>query len=231
MSKCSRANDKQVAVPATILSFCDQKGADHYPEAVLATADGIAMGINATAKSVSIDGDDHGGSDANTSPHAQPPPSDFTSGILDCHESCAVCVDALLCTYCMASAHHNFLMNDTAGVYPPLCCGLLCVDLGLSALSSYLPSSLYIHTYFMRRAIRQRYNLHFVDDSVDADAHGAFCASGCSRESLIDLFSVCLCLTCVIAQHQREVMHQGDWCGGVFSNRHSLQAPATVHTV
>ncbi|AIN95170.1 hypothetical protein LPMP_010700 [Leishmania panamensis] len=143
----------------------------------------------------------------------QPPRRDFRSGLFDCHESWAVCLDACLCTYCVASAHHNFLMNDTAGVYFPACCGLLCVDAGLSALSSCLPSSLYLHTYLMRSAIRQRYGLHSADGRVDSDEHDSGSYRVCSTESLLDLLAVSLCLTCVIAQHQREIMHQGDWWG------------------
>ncbi|KAG5508686.1 hypothetical protein JIQ42_08475 [Leishmania sp. Namibia] len=230
MSKASDAYDEQVPVPATVLSFGGHNGAAPYPEASLA-AEGISEPNKANMKMVSTDGDDECGSHKHAPQHGQPPRSDFASGLLDCRESCAVCMDACLCTYCIASAHHNFLVNDTAGVHLPLCCGLLCIDAGLSALSSYLPSSLYVHTCFMRSAIRQRYNLHSTDASADADEHDSVCAGGCSKESLHDFLSVCFCLTCVIAQHQREIMHRGDWCGGVFTSRHSLQAPATVHTV
>ncbi|CAJ1005282.1 putative PLAC8 family [Leishmania naiffi] len=234
MSKPDLAKDAQAPLPAMVLRFGDDVGDASYPEAAL-VVEGIAAPCKAEAKKVSTDRDDNATSTECAPPHAQhchqPPRHDFRSGLFDCHESWAVCLDACLCTYCVASAHHNFLMNDTAGVYFPACCGLLCVDAGLSALSSCLPSSLYLHTYLMRSAIRQRYGLHSADGRVDSDEHDSGSYRVCSTESLLDLLAVSLCLTCVIAQHQREIMHQGDWCGGVFSSRSSLQAPATVHTV
>ncbi|AYU75582.1 PLAC8 family, putative [Leishmania donovani] len=232
MSKSDLANDAQVPMRATVLRFGDDVEGASYPEAALAIEDAA---VPAEAEVDVCHGRDSSGGDHESVPHpAQTPRHDFTSGILDCHESCAVCLDACLCMYCTASAHHNFLINDTEGIYLPVCWGLFCVDVGLSAVSSYLPSSLHFHTYFMRSAIRSRYNLHSAGAPVNSNTHGSSSSSsgcGCSTESISDLLTVWFCLPCAVAQHQREIMHQGDWCGGVFSNRYSLQAPATVHTV
>ncbi|CAJ1015669.1 hypothetical protein IOCL1545_000076200 [Leishmania shawi] len=115
MSKSDLAKDSQAPLPAMVLRFGDDVGDASYPEAAL-VVEGIAAPCKAETKKV------------NTG--HQPPRRDFRSGLFDCHESWAVCLDACLCTYCVASAHHNFLMNDTAGVYFPACCGLLCVDAG-----------------------------------------------------------------------------------------------------
>lgn len=158
------------------------------------------------------------------------PQRDFSSGICDCIQSGVICCDAYCCSYCLASAHHNFLMNGTEGVYAPVCCGLLCIDLGLSALSPYIPSSVYFHTCAMRGALRRRYNIHNPTYHT-ADSASESCGSGCDKESLLDCLAVAFCLSCVIAQHQREILHHGEWCGGVFSTRDSLQVPSQVHTV
>lgn len=229
MSKPDLANDAQVPMRATVLRFGDDVEDASYPEASLATKD-AAVPVEANVE-VCNDRHSSGSDRESVSHHAQTPRHDFTSGILDCHESCAVCLDACLCTYCTASAHHNFLMNNGEGIYLPVCGGLFCIDVGLSAVSSYLPSSLHLHTYLMRSAIRNRYNLHSASAAVDSSGHGSSSVCGCSTESLSDILAVCFCLPCAVAQHQREIMHHGDWCGGVFSNRYSLQPPATVHTV
>ncbi|GET85424.1 hypothetical protein, unknown function [Leishmania tarentolae] len=225
MSKCDLAKDAQVPVHATVLRFGDDVDDAKYPEAAL-VVDGVAVPAQVEVDVYTGRDGDH----ENAPRQAQAPQHDFTTGILDCH-SCAVCLDACLCTYCIASAHHNFLVNRTEGVYFPICCGLLCVDVGLSSVSSYLPSSLCFHTYFMRRVIRNRYNLHPVDPSADSDEHANGSGLDCSTQSLLDLATVWLCLPCAVAQHQREIMRQGDWCGGVLSNRCSIQAPARVYTL
>lgn len=154
-------------------------------------------------------------------------PRDFSTGICDFYQSWVICADAYCCSYCVASAQHNFLINEKEGIFLPLCCGLLCVDMGLTAISPYLPSSLCFHTCFMRHAIRQRYHLHHVTSGEPSSAGG----ETHSWESLTDFLSVCFCLACVIAQHQREIILQGDWCGGVFSNRHSMDSPGEVYAV
>ncbi|KAK7194818.1 PLAC8 family [Novymonas esmeraldas] len=182
----------------------------------------------------------------------------FSSSLCSCHESWAVCCEVCLCAYCIASMHHSLLISNAEGLHLRVCCGLLCADalvLIASPLHVNAWACLCCHTCLMRRRIRQRYHLHTgaqaqrscTDDDDGGDTYASGSGSGdgdgysgadgdggdkpSRAPALLDCIAVMCCLPCAIAQHQREILHRGDWCGGVFSNRHSLHAPTTVHTL
>lgn len=141
----------------------------------------------------------------------------FSSGIEDCSESWAVCLDATFCAYCLAGAQHNLVVNEREGISWPVCAGLCLTDLACLALQEKLcfcsvNVAICTHTYYVRQQLRQRYHLKGAGD----------------RFNVVDLMLVLFCLPCVIAQHQREILHRDEWCGGVFSRRDSLEKPNTV---
>ncbi|KAK7194819.1 PLAC8 family [Novymonas esmeraldas] len=238
MSEFPHTSQAQGPLPATVLSFDDRNDfSGTFAEAVVAPAAGVAEPSTTTTSGKGPTGTE----DSNvvhTVPHVRLHSHDFSSGLCSCHESWAVCVDAFLCSYCLAGAQHNFLMNDEEGIHVPVCVGMLCVDVALASLSPWLPSSICFHTCAMRNVIRQRYHLHPLEQqqqqphsTIDADSDDSDSGKIDGWTSVSDCIAVMLCTSCVIAQHQREILHRGDWCGGVFSNRHSLHAPTTVHTL
>ncbi|KPI84473.1 hypothetical protein ABL78_6479 [Leptomonas seymouri] len=141
----------------------------------------------------------------------------FSSGLLECHTNIGVCLEACCCAYCMAGAHHIFFKNGKVNVSCAMCLCLLCVDVASRFFTRWVcslcvPCALCLHTCRMRRALRQRYHL---------EGRELTCVAS-------DFFSVCCCLPCALAQHQREIMYRGEQCGGVLRTYSVLNAPATV---
>ncbi|KPA73766.1 hypothetical protein ABB37_09660 [Leptomonas pyrrhocoris] len=233
MENYNSQNGQKDAVPAVVLDFNNDttEGSTlQYPQALPAAAL-VPPPPTPSAPAKKLD---DSGEEASSHPRSEGPvpptgPRDFSDGIFDCANSWSICADACCCTYCIVSAQHNLIVNEQEGIFWPLCCGLLCVDVGLTVISPYLPSSLFFHTCFMRHALRQRYHLRSEEEGVDRSNSSG--GGSCNKEFVKDFLTVCFCLSCVIAQHQREILQQGDWCGGVLSDRHALQAPGTTHTV
>lgn len=227
-----------VQVPAKVISFATEMTDSQerrYPAALLVTASADPGAAAPSKPRKELGGHDdatdvqEGVTSAFTLSDGVPPsgPRDFSTGICDFPMSWAICADAYCCMYCTASTHHNFLLNEEKGMNIPVCFGLCCIDVGLANTIAPVSAAICFHTCFMRHMIRQRYNLYSEVQSAGPYQGDLLF----NMETLKDVLTVCCCLSCTIAQHQREIMMQGEWCGGIFSNQHSLEVPGAVHTV
>lgn len=140
----------------------------------------------------------------------------LSSSLFACTDGGA-CFEACCCAYCVAGIHHNFFCNGRTSRSCCLCCCLCCMDVGLSwvclsTLGLAPPTALMMHTCCMRHALRRRYHLEGETQAC----------------SVSDLFSVCCCLPCALAQHQREIAARGEWCPGVCCSQPLLSVPDAV---
>lgn len=168
-------------------------------------------------------------------------PSVPTAWHASCLHPCAdprSCFDAMLCPCCLSAAHYDALFHEhrvqnanarncNCPVAGGLCC-LTCLvgglPMGLTIKSSAISCVcsawaclpvVSIATFFFRRMIRKRFNIHghFSEPPVHQ--------SGLQTcwEGTLDLFCSCFCLCCTLSQHHRELVHRGGYRGRVVFSR------------
>lgn len=88
----------------------------------------------------------------------------WTTGLFQIDRDWAACSDAVLCPYCLSGAHFNRLFRDQEGVYWPLCCSMVALDVCCCGTFHCNAANAAV-ALVVRRELRRRYSL--VDEALE----------------------------------------------------------------
>ncbi|CAD2217301.1 hypothetical protein AGDE_15238 [Angomonas deanei] len=157
-------------------------------------------------------------------------PQAWGNGLCDCCDHGFLsAMDVFCCAECAISQTYNVAFNPPQpapeektccdGLHYPLCLGLICcetVGVLVPAYSIVSRTIFSVALYFIRRRLRERYNIHQVHNLQprlpleEEDRIMSKEITCCSEEVSDFLLSWC-CAACVLCQMQQEVRERGEY--------------------